>query len=82
MGYSVTRSTTVSYRSIDGMVKLQGSFLFGDGRELFDTALKYSQPENMWSTKIFEANIFVIHKALLKIMKILSRENLEPCDIH
>ena len=57
----------VSYRSIDGTVKLQESFRFGDGRELFDTALKYSQPENMWSP---EANIIVIHKALMEIMKI------------
>ena len=27
-----------------------------------------------WSTKIFEANIFVIYKALLKITKILSQK--------
>ena len=81
MGRSVTGSTTASYRSIDGMVKLQESFLFGDGRELFDTTLKYSQPENMWSTKIFEANIIVIHKALLEIMKTLPCENLETYGI-
>ena len=29
-------------------------------------------------TKNFEANIFVIHKALLKFTKILSHGNLEP----
>ena len=27
---------------------------------------------HIWSTKVFEVNIFVIHKALLKFMKIFS----------
>ena len=68
------------YRSIEGMV--QESIPFCDGRELFDTASKCSKPENTWSTKIFEAtNIFMIHKALPKSMKILSHENLDPVDI-
>ena len=30
-----------------------------------------------WSTKIFEDNIFVIHKALPKLTKILSHGNLK-----
>ena len=34
--------------------------------------------ENIWRTKIFESNIFVIHKVLLKFTKILSQEYLEP----
>ena len=33
------------------------------------------------STKIFEANIFMIHEALPKFTKILSHENLEPYGI-
>ena len=58
------------------MVRLQESFPFGDGRELFKTALKYSYAENTWSSKT--NNLFVMHKALLKYMKILSHKNLEP----
>ena len=56
---------------------------FGDGRELFDTGLKYLNKliKNTWRNKI-EINIFVIHKALPKFMKILSREYLEPYGNH
>ena len=52
----------------------------GDGRELFDTGLKYLNKliENTWRTKIFKSNIFVIHKVLPNFMKILSYEYLEP----
>ena len=60
------------------MVQQQKSFPFGDIRELFNTALKYSQLENMWNAKILEANIFMIHKALMKFTKILFHKNLEP----
>ena len=62
------------------MMQLQESFPFGDGGELFNTALKYAS----WrtpipkGTKIFETNIFVIRKALPKFTKILSHKNLEP----
>ena len=31
-----------------------------------------------WSIKVFEANIFVIHKALPKFMNILPHGSLEP----
>ena len=34
--------------------------------------------EHLQSTKIFDANIFKIRKALLKFKKILSHETLEP----
>ena len=61
------------------MVQLQESFPFGDGSELFNTALKYSWAENTWSNKVFETNnLSVMHKALLRYMKILSHKNLEP----
>ena len=30
----------------DEMIQLQASFLFGDGRELFNITLKYSKLEN------------------------------------
>ena len=54
-------------------------FAFGDGRELFDTSLKYYKLlENTWRKKIFETNIFMIHEVLLKFTKILSHEYLEP----
>ena len=52
-----------------------------DGRELFNTALKflkYSKLDNMWCVKIIKANIFLICKALLNFMKRLSHENLKP----
>ena len=57
---------------------------FGDGRELFDTGLKYLNKfiENTWGTKIFESNIFVIHKVLPKFTKILSYEYLEPYSMY
>ena len=32
----------------------------------------------MWNAKILEANIFMIHKALMKFTKILFHKNLEP----
>ena len=35
----------------------------------------------MWGTKIFGANIFMIHRVLPKFTKILSHENLEPYGI-
>ena len=35
----------------------------------------------MWSTKIFKANIIVIHKALLKLTKLLSHKSLESYSI-
>ena len=58
-------------------------FAFGDGRELFDTSLKYYKLiENTWRNKIFEANIFVIHEVLLKFTKILSQKCLEPYGIN
>ena len=62
---------------LDEMV--QGSFPFGDGRELFNMC-KVTDPvlENIWRTNIFESNIFVIHKVLPKFTKILSHEYLEP----
>ena len=65
---------------LDGMV--QERFPFGDGRELFNPC-KAKDPviENIWRTKIFEPNIFVIHKVLPKFTKILSHEYLEPYDI-
>ena len=47
-------------------------------RELFDTGLKYLNKLIENRTKIFESNIFVIHKVLLKITKILSHKYLEP----
>ena len=52
----------------------------GDGRELFNTGLKYLNKliENTLRTKIFESNIFVIHKVLPNFTKILSHEYLEP----
>ena len=58
---------------------VQGSFPFGDGRTLFNPC-KATDPviENIWRTKIFECNIFVIHKVLPKFTKILSHEYLEP----
>ena len=34
--------------------------------------------ENMWSSKLFEANILVICQAIPKFMKTLSQESLEP----
>ena len=39
-----------SYRTMMGSIgkmQLQKSFSFGDGRDLFDTAWKYSLPENV-----------------------------------
>ena len=50
---------------LDGIV--QGSFPFGDGRELFNLC-KATDPviENIWRTKIFESNIFMIYKVLPK----------------
>ena len=61
---------------------VQERFPFDDGRELFDTGLKYLTNykliENTWRTKIFEFNTFVIHKVLPKFMKILSHEYKEP----
>ena len=65
---------------LDGTV--QGSFPFGDSRELFNP-YKATDPviENIWRTKIFESIIFLIHKVLLKFMKILSLEYLEPYGI-
>ena len=62
---------------LDGTV--QGSFPFGDGRELFNPC-KATDPviENIWRTKIFKSNIFVIHKVLPKFTKILSHKYLEP----
>ena len=53
---------------------------FSDDMELFGTGLKYLNKlmENTWRTKIFESNIFVIHKVLPKFTKILSHECLEP----
>ena len=55
------------------------NFPFGNGREHFNTGLKYLNKliENTWGTKIFESNIFVIHKVLPKFTKILSHEYLE-----
>ena len=63
---------------LDGAVR--ESFPFGDGRELFDTGLKYLNKltENTWRTKILDSNIFVIHKVLLKFTKMLSHKYLEP----
>ena len=78
-GYYSDLLQLATYGSIDGMV--QKNIPFGDGRELFDTASKCSRPENTWSTKNFEANSFVICKALSKFMKILSHENLNSDDI-
>ena len=65
---------------LDGTV--QGSFPFGDGREFFNPC-KAMDPviENIWRTKIFESNIFMIHKVLPKFMKILSHECFEPHSI-
>ena len=42
---------------LDGAVR--ESFPFGDGRELFDTGLKYLNKltENTWRTKILDSNI-------------------------
>ena len=57
-----------------------GKFSFGNDNELFDTTLKYASWRTPKSTKIFEANIFVIRKALLKFMKTAS-QNLEPYSI-
>ena len=55
------------------------NFPFGDGREHFNTDLKYLNKliENTWGTKVFESNIFVIYKVLPKFTKILSHEYLE-----
>ena len=55
---------------LDGAVR--ESFPFGDGRELFDTGLKYLNKltENTWRTKSLDSNIFVIYKVLLKFTKI------------
>ena len=58
---------------------VQGSFPFGDGRELFNLCKATdSVIENIWRTKIFKSNIFVIHKVLPKFTTILSHEHLEP----
>ena len=71
-----------------GTMKLQASFPFGDGRKLFDSILKYSSGRtpsyymHAWSAIIFEANIFMIRKALPKFTKILSHRNFEPYGIH
>ena len=42
---------------------VQEGFPFGDGKELFDTGLKYLNKliVNTWRTKIFESNIFVYY---------------------
>ena len=68
-------------------MQLQENFPFGDGRKLLDSTLKYSSRrtpsyKHAWSAKIFKANIFVIHKALLKFAKILFHRNLEPYGTH
>ena len=47
-------------------MQLQESFPFGDSGELF----------------ILRANIFMIHKALPKFMKILSHKSVEPYGIY
>ena len=69
-----------SYIELDG--KVQETFPFGDGRELFNPC-KTIDPviEDIWRTKIFKFNIFVIHKVLPKFMKMLSHEYLEPYSI-
>ena len=60
-------------------ITVQGSYPFGGSRELFNLCKATdSVIENTWRTKIFESNIFVIHKVLPKFMKILSHEYLEP----
>ena len=67
----------------DWMMQLQESFPFGDSRKLFDSTYKYLQLETpSMSNKIFEANIFVVHKALPKFTKIMSHKNSESYSIH
>ena len=59
------------------MVQLQESFPFGDGRELFNIALKYANWRTPMSTKIFEPSIFVDTQGITKIhenMKIWSHK--------
>ena len=65
---------------MDGMV--QESFSFYDGSELFNPC-KAMDPviENIWRTKIFVSNIFMIHKVLPKFTKILTTEKLKPYSI-
>ena len=81
MGCSVTLAGSnfrfVAAIEMDGTV--QEIFSFGDGSELFNP-FKATDPviENIWRTKIFVSNIFVIHKVLPKFTKILCHKYLEP----
>ena len=84
MGYSVTpagsnfdTSWFAAAIELDGTV--QECFPFSDGRELLNPCeAKDPVIENIWKTKIFGSNIFVIHKVLLEFTKILSHKYLEP----
>ena len=68
-----------SHAAIELDEMVQGSFPFDDGRELFNLCKATDLViENIWRTKIFKFNVFMIHKVLPKFTKILSHKYLEP----